>query len=75
MNWFSLHKRKLIFFIVFFLICGSSSIWMSFLFLEVGFKDYSTFYRAFLKMEKISPKEFARFTHPQNDEPTSISLE
>lgn len=39
MNWFSLHKRKLIFFIVFFLICGSSSIWMSFLFLEVGLKD------------------------------------
>lgn len=39
MNWFSLHKRKLIFFIVFFLICGSSSIWMSFLFLEVGIKD------------------------------------
>ena len=39
MNWVSLHKRKLIFFIVFFLICGSSSIWMSFLFLEVGLKD------------------------------------
>lgn len=39
MSWFSLHKRKLIFFIVFFLICGSSSIWMSFLFLEVGLKD------------------------------------
>lgn len=39
MNCFSLHKRKLIFFIVFFLICGSSSIWMSFLFLEVGLKD------------------------------------
>lgn len=39
MNWFSLHKRKLIFFIVFFLIYGSSSIWMSFLFLEVGLKD------------------------------------
>lgn len=39
MNCFSLHKRKLIFFIVFFLVCGSSSIWMSFLFLEVGLKD------------------------------------
>lgn len=39
MSWFRLHKRKLIFFIVFFLICGSSSIWMSFLFLEVGLKD------------------------------------
>lgn len=50
--------------------CAPSAVY-----LEVGFKDYSTFYRAFLKMEKISPKEFARFTHPQNDEPTSISLE
>lgn len=39
MHWLSVHKRKLIFFIVFFLICGSSSIWMSFLFLEVGLKD------------------------------------
>lgn len=27
---------------------------------EVGFKDYSTFYRAFQKMEKNSPKEFAK---------------
>ena len=25
---------------------------------DVGFRDYSTFYRAFLKMEKISPKEW-----------------
>lgn len=39
MHWLSVHKRKLIFFIVFFLIRGSSSIWMSFLFLEVGLKD------------------------------------
>lgn len=28
---------------------------------EVGFKDYSTFYRAFQKMEQISPKEFVDF--------------
>lgn len=41
MNWISSHKRKLMFFIVFFLICGSSSIWMSFLFLEVGLKDFT----------------------------------
>lgn len=33
---------------------------------EVGFKDYSTFYRAFLKMEQISPKEFARFSQQAN---------
>lgn len=31
-------------------------------FMEVGFSDYSTFYRAFLKSEKISPKEFAKFS-------------
>lgn len=28
---------------------------------EIGFTDYSTFYRAFLKMEQISPKDFAKF--------------
>lgn len=31
------------------------------IFHEVGFKDYSTFYRAFQKMEQISPKEFAKY--------------
>ena len=34
---------------------------------DVGFRDYSTFYRAFLKMEKISPKEFARFCSDKKD--------
>ena len=40
MGWIKSHKRKLMFFILFFIICGSSSIWMSFLFLEeIGCKD------------------------------------
>ena len=34
---------------------------------DVGFRDYSTFYRAFLKMEKISPKGFARFCSDKKD--------
>ena len=34
---------------------------------SLGFRDYSTFYRAFLKMEKISPKEFARFCSDKKD--------
>ncbi len=33
---------------------------------EVGFKDYSTFYRAFQKMEQISPKAFYEFCHGQD---------
>lgn len=40
MDWIKSHKRKLMFFILFFIVCGSSSIWMSFLFLEnIGCKD------------------------------------
>ena len=39
MDWIKSHKRKLMFFILFFLICGSSSIWMSILFLDIGCKD------------------------------------
>ena len=40
MDWIKSHKRKLMFFILFFIICGSSSIWMSLLFLEnIGYKD------------------------------------
>lgn len=31
-------------------------------YLETGFSDYSTFYRAFLKSENISPKEFHQFS-------------
>nr|MBP3598009.1 helix-turn-helix domain-containing protein [Eubacterium sp.] len=30
-------------------------------YLDVGFNDYSTFYRAFQKLEKMSPKDFATF--------------
>ena len=30
-------------------------------YLETGFSDYSTFYRAFLKSENMSPKDFAHF--------------
>ena len=30
-------------------------------YLETGFSDYSTFYRAFLKTENMSPKDFAHF--------------
>lgn len=30
-------------------------------YLDVGFKDYSTFFRAFKKIEQITPKEFAAF--------------
>lgn len=33
---------------------------------EVGFKDYSTFYRTFQKMEQISPKAFFEFCRKQN---------
>ena len=39
MDWIKSHRRKLMFFILFFLICGSSSIWMSILFLDIGCKD------------------------------------
>lgn len=39
MDWIKSHRRKLMFFILFFLICGSSSIWMSILFLDIGWKD------------------------------------
>ena len=30
-------------------------------YLETGFSDYSTFYRASLKSENMSPKDFAHF--------------
>lgn len=39
MEWVKNNKRKLWFFIVFFLICGSSSIWISYFFLGIGYKD------------------------------------
>lgn len=39
MDWIISHKRKLMFFVLFFLICGSSGIWMSILFLDIGCKD------------------------------------
>lgn len=38
-NWLNCHKRKLIFFIVFFIGFGTSSIWMSVLFLDIDCKD------------------------------------
>ena len=38
-NWFKYHMRKLIFFLVFFIGFGTSSIWMSALFLDIDSKD------------------------------------
>lgn len=39
MSWLKKNKRKLGFFVVFFLVCGSSSIWISYFFLCIGYKD------------------------------------
>lgn len=39
MSWLKKNKRKLWFFVVFFLVCGSSSIWISYFFLGIGYKD------------------------------------
>lgn len=38
-NWLKCHMRKLIFFVVFFMGFGTSSIWMSALFLDIDCKD------------------------------------
>lgn len=39
MNWLKRHMRKLIFFVIFFIGFGTSSLWMSALFLDIDCKD------------------------------------
>jgi len=71
MRWSKLNQRKLWFFVVFFLICGSSSIWISYFFLDIGYKDVAvglltiaiasvcaSAERILEKMHNIRPKEY-----------------
>ena len=39
-NWLKCHMRKLLFFTVFFMVFGTSSIWIAALFLDIDFKDF-----------------------------------
>ena len=39
-NWLKCHMRKLLFFTIFFMVFGTSSIWIAALFLDIDFKDF-----------------------------------